>query len=453
MSLLRTHFLLHSIFALGIAGLAYILGGILPAQSVLIVYLILWLIYHLRHIAHLHNRLQHPHKQPEIPYGSNTLWGELFDRLDLNRRRSLRHQNRLRQTLKRFQTAAQALPNGIMLINRDGRIEWLNYTAYDHLQLTPQAALGNPAKKQISLPQWQTFLEDDHDSAHVQLSLPQKNGIARQIRLVRIPFTHQSKIIISEDVSRAEQLNATRTAFIANVSHELRTPLTVINGFLETLSDYPALPAGQQQHFIALMQTESRRMLSLIEDLLTLSVLEDPAQQTADTEIIDLSQLCRTIVQAAQHLSGSQNHRISLHAPEHVYLHGNQRNLYQGLSNIVFNAVRYTPAGGHIAISLTLKDNPNPYKPALVRFAVRDNGVGIAAEHIPYLTERFYRVDKGRSRQSGGTGLGLAIAKHALANHGAVLHIQSAEGKGSEFSAVFQTVAAPTDKPSNIQAA
>jgi two-component system phosphate regulon sensor histidine kinase PhoR len=224
------------------------------------------------------------------------------------------------------------------------------------------------------------------------------------------------------------------------VSHELRTPLTVINGFLETMADMPDLPREQAQQFIGLMQKEGARMQTLLADLLTLSRLESgvPAEQTP----IDLSSLAESLSGDGDTLSAGK-HEIHTDIAPDIWISGIYADLYNGLSNLVFNAVRYTPAGGIIRISLQALPSEQPFSLPDVRFAVQDNGPGIAPEHIPHLTERFYRVDKGRSRQSGGTGLGLAIVKHALAEHNSLLHISSTIGEGSEFSAVFKQIVPP----------
>ena len=233
--------------------------------------------------------------------------------------------------------------------------------------------------------------------------------------------------MITQDISDKEQLNASQTAFVANVSHELRTPLTVINGFLETLNDHPDLPHTQRAQFITLMQKEGQRMLSVLADLLMFSLLEKGATPDSDDCPFDLSDLVTQIAQESRNLSKEQ-HCFFLHIDPHLQFNGIQNELHSALSNIAFNAVRYTPENGEIRISLK-KINE---KQAL--FEVRDTGVGIAAEHLPRLTERFYRVDNSRSRQSGGTGLGLAITKFALAKYDCRLEIENAVGKGSVFS-------------------
>lgn len=432
---LSIHILLHSIISIGISLMAYYIANLQASLIIALIYLITWLGYHLYHIQQLYQKIHSQHHNC-ISSNASTFWAQFLKEFDHQQQLNQRHRTLLRQTLIRFQAAAQILPNGIMLLNRHKRIDWLNHTALNHLNLNPQNTRGNTIKKILKPSQYQALLNNNQP---INISVPQSNGMNRYLRLISIPFSHQSQLIISEDITNAEQLNTTRTTFVANVSHELRTPLTVINGFLETLADHPTLTSQQQQQFISLMQHETQRMLNIINDLLTLSTLENFTEKQIELTPLNLSELCEQIHLAAQNLSGCQ-HNIQCIAPKHIMINAHARDLYQALSNLVFNAVRYTPTGGNIQISLTLHPHPNPYKPPQVRFAVCDDGVGIAAEHLPHITNRFYRVDQGRSRESGGTGLGLAIAKHALANHGALLEIQSELGKGSEFSALFDTL-------------
>ena len=294
----------------------------------------------------------------------------------------------------------------------------------------------------VRKPEFLDFLNQPlENSAEIKITLPKNGGISeRALLITRAPFQTDEQLLITRDISEAEQLNATRTAFVANVSHELRTPLTVINGFLETMADTPDIPRGQTQQFIGLMQKEGARMQTLLADLLTLSRLESgvPAEQTP----IDLSSLAESLSGDGENLSAGK-HQIHADIAPDIWISGIYADLYNGLSNLVFNAVRYTPAGGSIRISLKTLSSAQPFSLPDVCFAVQDNGPGIAPEHIPHLTERFYRVDKGRSRQSGGTGLGLAIVKHALAEHNSLLKINSKLGEGSEFSAVFKQIVPP----------
>jgi two-component system phosphate regulon sensor histidine kinase PhoR len=215
-----------------------------------------------------------------------------------------------------------------------------------------------------------------------------------------------------------------RKDFIANASHELRTPLTVISGYLEGFVDDELCP-DEWQIYIRQMRTQATRMKTLIEDLLTLSTLEASGENN-DQDIVRVPDMLTGIVNEARTLSGAMKHKIDLVAEPELYIRGNHAQLYSAFSNIVFNAIQYTPERGEVAIKWYVDDTG-------VHMEVRDNGVGIASEHIPRLTERFYRIDRGRSREKGGTGLGLAIVKHVLAKHGGTLHISSQQGVGSQF--------------------
>lgn len=438
MSPIATHILFGLTVCALTAAMAYALGGTIWLLIALVLCLGIWLLQHLIGFARLSGSLKRPETAPAQHGG---IWSYTLNQLYQQHQSQLKHRDLLRDTLRRFQAAAEVLPVGIIMLGRNGQTEWFNHSALALLQLEPQQILSGSLKKQIGQEQWQTFFANSLNGQmqQTQIELPRQNGLPRSLSLQRLPFMGEAELVLVEDISRRQQLEATRTAFVANVSHELRTPLTVINGFLEMLADYPDLPQEQRLSFVALMQQESTRMLTLINDLLTLSTLEDHGA-AAETEPIDLSSLAVQIAQAGQTLSGSR-HTIATNIAADVWINGSNRDLYHALSNLMFNAVRYTQDGGEIVLTLTLQDNPNPYKPPLARFAVCDNGPGIAAEHLPHLTDRFYRVDKGRSRESGGTGLGLAIAKHALAHHDSVLEIRSEVGSGSEFAAVFQTVA------------
>lgn len=440
---LRIHLLFHLAIIIIIASISYHIGNWQTTQIITMIYLLTLITYHLHNIAKLEQFLQHP-QNTIIANQKPTLWGQLFNQL--SKQQSYQEQQRLRlqHTLKRFQAAAEAIPHGMLLINQEHKIEWFNHHALEHFHLNPQTALGNSLKKQLNSTNWQTLFQntEQYQNTEIRITQPKQHGIEQHLRITRIPLSINHSLIISEDITDAEQLNATLTTFVANVSHELRTPLTVINGFLETLTNYPNLPQQQQQEFIQLMQHESTRMLNLISDLLTLSSLENSPHDDNYRQATNLSELLQTITQSMQHISKGQ-HQINTHIEPNIWIEANYRDLYQALSNLVVNAIRYTPTKGEINLTLTTQPNTNPYKPALAYFAVTDNGVGIAPEHIPHLTNRFYRVDKGRSRESGGTGLGLAIAKHALARHHTTLEIQSEIGKGSTFSTLLQTITPP----------
>ena len=234
-------------------------------------------------------------------------------------------------------------------------------------------------------------------------------------------------MLVSLDVTDARRVESMRSEFVANVSHELRTPLTVVSGFLEHFADDGAMNADQRQHFARLMSDQTARMLSLVDDLLTLSRLE-AEDAPASEEDVDMADLLAQLLAEAKSLSEGR-HRIEI-ACQGPTLRGNRKELHSAFGNLVSNAIRYTPAGGDIVIEWAVRRGAGV-------FAVRDSGVGIPAEHLPRLTERFYRVDRGRSRDTGGTGLGLAIVKHILLRHQAKLGIESQVGEGSTFRAEF----------------
>jgi two-component system phosphate regulon sensor histidine kinase PhoR len=253
-----------------------------------------------------------------------------------------------------------------------------------------------------------------------------------------VPFGDGQKMVVSRDLSLIEKLERVRRDFIANVSHELRTPLTVVTGFLETLIDGQDDFAREDvAHFLQLALDQSLRMQTLIEDLLTLSALETGAPAAVE-ERVDVAQLVAGIAADTRLLSNGR-HAIEVDVDRRATcatLLGSEKELRSAFANLASNAVRYTPAGGHIRLSWKCSRDGG-------EFAVEDDGIGIAAEHIPRLTERFYRVDRGRSRETGGTGLGLAIVKHILSRHQAELRVTSEPGKGSRFSARFPSTRFP----------
>jgi two-component system phosphate regulon sensor histidine kinase PhoR len=251
-------------------------------------------------------------------------------------------------------------------------------------------------------------------------------------------------MVISRDITQREQVDAMRRDFIANVSHELRTPLTVVNGFMEILLDAQHEDEATRRHHLTLMQEQARRMSRLVEDLLTLSRLESSESSLVE-EVVDVQGLLREVADEARALSAGR-HTVEVQA-ERAFLRGNREELRSAFGNLVSNAIRYTPDGGKITlIWLTAADGGG-------RFQVRDTGIGVAPEHMSRLTERFYRVDKSRSRETGGTGLGLAIVKHVLLRHDARLEIHSELGKGSEFTAVFPPARLTNSPAMPVQAA
>ena len=259
------------------------------------------------------------------------------------------------------------------------------------------------------------------------------------------PFSDGRKLLVSFDVTQIERADTTRRDFIANVSHELRTPLTVIHGFLEHMSDAPVMPAEQARRHIALMVQQSDRMLKLVDDLLMLSRLEGGDSPTRE-EVVDIHALAQGLADDARALSAGK-HQIEVDVFEGACIMGGADELRSAFGNLVSNAVRYTPPGGRITLAWRINEQGGGV------FSVSDSGIGIAAEHIPRLTERFYRVDRGRSRETGGTGLGLAIVKHVSLRHQAMLEIHSEPGTGSEFRIVFPPWRSEVDTRAEADAA
>jgi two-component system phosphate regulon sensor histidine kinase PhoR len=351
-------------------------------------------------------------------------WGEVFNLLHRHRRATLKRRRELARLMVRSRRGAQALPYGVAVLDADYRLDWCNDAARDHLGLDPERDRKQAIVNVVRTPEFVEYLRAADFSEPVRLGPP---GSQRTLSLQIVSFGDEEHLLLSQDVTGAARVEAMRRDFVANVSHELRTPLTVLAGFLETIQDLK-LDASRVRDYVGLMAPQAERMKRLIDDLLTLSSLEHAPPPPTD-ERIALRPLLQRVRTEAEGLSGGK-HRISLEAAGGYDLLGAESEISSAFVNLVSNAVRYTPAGGEIRLRWTSGD-------AGAEFSVEDTGIGIDPEHLPRLTERFYRVDRGRSRETGGTGLGLSIVKHALARHQAALAIESTPGKGSRFAARF----------------
>jgi two-component system, OmpR family, phosphate regulon sensor histidine kinase PhoR len=359
-----------------------------------------------------------------IPNGIGA-WGEVFARLYRQHRASEIAQQRLIDNEERFRRTISALPDGIILIDASLQIEWCNPVAERHLGVALKRDQGLRLTNLVRDPAFVAYVTAgrfEQPLLFTPLSLP-----AATLSLAVVEFDPARSIVLTRDITQSERVDAMRRDFVGNVSHELRTPLTVIKGFLESFIDSSSDLDPTRQHHLTLMYEQADRMHRLVEDLLTLSRLE--SQQGPDVEEeVDAAQLVSEVADEARTLSAGR-HRISLEAQK-LKLRGGRDEVRSAYSNLVSNAVRYTPVGGHITLRCVEQDGG-------IALQVQDTGIGVAPEHIPRLTERFYRVDKSRSRETGGTGLGLAIVKHVLIRHQARLDIQSEIGRGSLFSAWF----------------
>jgi two-component system phosphate regulon sensor histidine kinase PhoR len=361
----------------------------------------------------------------EPPDASGT-WGDIFYRLQKLQRRQRASRNELTSALEQFEHAAEAMPDGMVILDGNEQIEWCNTASRTYLGLDCERDRGQFIRYLLRQGQFLAFLDAVDFSRRLVCRSPINREVALSMQLV--PFGAGMKLLVARDITDLERVDAMRRDFIANVSHELRTPLTVVGGFVETLADAADLPAAEARRYYDLILDHTRRMQRLLDDLLILSRLESD-EHALQEEAVDLPELARALRADAESLSRGR-HRIGLQLDSGAWLKGSLQEIRSALGNLVSNAVRYTPAGGEITLAWGERDGEGV-------FSVTDTGEGIAAEHIPRLTERFYRVDRSRSRETGGTGLGLAIVKHVLTRHGARLDVQSIPGKGSTFSAVF----------------
>lgn len=404
------------------------LGGTTPALLSAVAGVSLLLGYHLRKLQQLADWTHEPVGTP-LPRALGT-WSHVFS--DLGRRSRLAYdvRERLTTALDRFHEASQAMPDGVLYLSGSDRIEWLNRKAEKHFGLDSTRDQGAPVTMLVREPEFVRFLQSGDYADPLVLHSSRHAGLTLLLQVV--PFGEEQKMIVSRDISQLEKLETMRRDFIANVSHELRTPLTVVGGFLETLIDgLDDFERADVARFLQLALDQSLRMQTLIEDLLTLSALETGAPAPVE-EKVEVAPLLRSIAADTRLLSNGR-HDVSVaidEAPGCDTLFGSEKELRSAFANLASNAVRYTPAGGRIELIWRRVNGGG-------EFAVEDNGIGIDAQHIPRLTERFYRVDRGRSRETGGTGLGLAIVKHILSRHQAELRIESEPGKGSRFSARF----------------
>ncbi|MEO6022567.1 MAG: phosphate regulon sensor histidine kinase PhoR [Burkholderiales bacterium] len=407
--------------------LALIIGaaeGVVPALVFVVLMLLIGNLFHLKNLSRLTRWLTRSDSAlvPDVT-GS---WEDLSAALYRMVKGTNQRREQLNRALDRFQQAAIAMPDGFVILDQRANIEWCNPAAERHFGLALSKDRGTDISYLVRQPEFTCYLRQQDSSEPLVLHLARSPPLAIAIQLV--PYGDNQKLIISRDITQWEKAESARRDFVANVSHELRTPITVVSGFLETLSDMEKIDPSMLRRSIDLMRGESTRMHRLVEDLLTLSQLENGPPLVED-ETIDVAALINELKREAEQLSNGK-HRISAAIESSAELRGSLHEIRSALGNLVTNAIRYTPAGGSVHLNWSSDGGS-------ATFAVHDTGVGIPAHHIPRLTERFYRVDRSRSRESGGTGLGLAIVKHILNRHQAQLDISSEPGQGSRFAAVF----------------
>ncbi|MCX2840973.1 phosphate regulon sensor histidine kinase PhoR [Microbulbifer thermotolerans] len=354
------------------------------------------------------------------------IWGEISDDFYRIQRRHRREKQKLHAMLRRVQDSTSALREGIVALEDDGNLAWWNPAAGDLLGLQPGDA-GQPLVNFVRDPGFVNYLQQGTAGAHEPLTMPAPGDDTRILQLEVTHYGQDEALVIVRDITRLHKLEQMRRDFVANVSHELRTPLTVIAGYLETLEASGQAPQGWQRP-LTQMREQTARMTSLVNDLLLLARLET-SERDSGRERVAVGELIGRVAREARSFSGGR-HEISVDCQGDTTITGDANELHSAFANLALNAVKYSPDGGPIQLRWRVDENGG-------HFSVTDSGIGIDPIHIPRLTERFYRVDAGRSRESGGTGLGLAIVKHVLLRHSAELSISSVPGRGSTFTLHF----------------
>jgi two-component system phosphate regulon sensor histidine kinase PhoR len=379
-----------------------------------------------RRAARLADWLHGPHGPDGRPAPrERSFWGELAYRTE----RLLRQRERAvlaeRERLRQFLRGIEASPNGVLLLDAEGQIEWCNGVAAEHFGLDPARDRLQKATNLIRAPVFVAYLQGgSYDEA---VTLPGAGDrVTLQVLIRR--YGEGMKLVLSQDITERERADAMRRDFVANVSHEIRTPLTVLAGFIETLAQLP-LSEVERARVLGLMQQQTERMQALVADLLTLAQLEGSPRPAADRWVA-VELLVASVRADALALSAGR-HRLEFVGGGDAEVAGSQSELLSAFGNLINNAIRYTPEGGRITARWHWREDGG------AAFEVSDTGIGIAREHLPRITERFYRADSSRSRDTGGTGLGLAIVKHVLQRHGGEVLVESEPGQGSTFRLVF----------------
>jgi len=417
---LSTPIALVALFAL----LLWMVFSATPALLFMLLVLLMVMAHHARQLYRL-GRWLHEARLETIPEAGG-VWDEVFSRLYRMVKQHNQTKLELAAELQHIEQATAALPEGVAILNEANRIEWCNPLAQQHFDLDAKHDLMQDITYLVRQPEFIGYLQEANFSEPLVMRPARHDDMLLSIKF--IPYGVNKRLLISRDVTQLERIEAMRRDFVANVSHELRTPLTVVNGYVENLRDMADVTQEDAQHALQRIAEQAKRMENLVADLLTLSHLENDRSPLRE-EAIDMAMLLNEIYQDGQLLSVGA-HSMHLEVLSNAKLLGNRDELRSAFGNLLSNAIRYTPAGGIISLRWTERGE----QPV---FSVQDSGIGIATQHIPRLTERFYRVDRSRSRETGGTGLGLAIVKHVAMRHQAKIEVVSEEDKGSTFSLVF----------------
>jgi two-component system phosphate regulon sensor histidine kinase PhoR len=382
-----------------------------------------WREYHLRRLLRwIQNR------KDEEPPDIAGIFEEICREIEQFRDRNKKRKKKLSGFLNQFRKATSALPDTTIVLGPSGEIEWANEAAGNDLGIHWPQDYRQRLTNLVRHPDLARYLNET-GPALPSIEIPSPENPDTQLSIRVVPFGSNQRLFVARDVTRLHRLNQVRSDFVANVSHELRTPVTVLSGFLETLTEKKEQCAASWWPVLDQMQAQTARMKNVIDELLMLSRLEQD-DNIAKPVIVRVPELLENLTREAQGLNTNRRHGITLEADPALFLRGDENELYSAFSNLVVNAIRYTPEGGQVRIRW-FQDHAGAH------MEVHDTGIGIPEEHLSRITERFYRVDSSRSRENGGTGLGLAIVKHVLKRHRAQLHIESTVGKGSVFRCDF----------------
>ena len=390
----------------------------------LLIALGVYIAWNMEQLQRINNWLAKGSQRSQLPEVHGP-WNNLVKEIFITRSKLHKRSRRLSQVLKRFRRSSAVLPDATIILTESGKIDWFSPAAQNLIGLKKPQDVHQNIRNLIRHPTFQTYLNHAHyeRGQEVNIPSPEHPSITLNIRIT--PFGRNELLLSARDVTSMQKVQDVRRDFVANVSHELRTPLTVITGYTETLGD-ENLPDDIQIGISAISQ-QAKRMTQIVEDLLMLSSLEmETSEAQTEREIVQVPLMLESMCEDAILLSGDAKHHVHLDVQSNSCLLGHQSDIVSAFRNLIDNAICHTPPGSTVFIRWdTVNGN--------ARLSVQDNGLGIDEKHIPRLTERFYRVDKGRSRDMGGTGLGLSIAKHAIQRNGGELTITSQRGKGSTF--------------------
>ena len=408
----------------GLLCLGFLIGAIVGHVAwFLLAAMSIYLFWHLQNLYKLDLLLQG--KRSGIPDNIQGAWANVYYHLYRLQQRNRRRKKRLATMVNRFRESTNALPDAVVVTDAGGNIENWNKMAASLLKLRKQD-VHQPITNLIRSPEFSSYFRRSDYTEPLRMKSPVSDAVNLSMQIV--PYGNNQKLLMVRDVTRLHNLEQMRKDFIANVSHELRTPLTVISGYLETLLEEEDEWTLQNDKTLSSMMQQTIRMQNIVTDLLLISRLETDDGEHKKQKV-DVPAVLEMIREDAEALSMGR-HTIVVESDPVLCLYANNEEVVSVFSNLIYNAVKYTPQGGEINIRWFADDQG-------AWFEVKDNGAGIAPQHLPRLTERFYRVDVGRSRESGGTGLGLAIVKHVLNRHKGKLTIESQLGKGSTFRCYF----------------